>query len=504
MKKLLILFISFSLGLTLLAQEVNTISYQAVVRDLSGNVQSSKLVSFRISLRQTDANGAIVYQETHSPTTSSLGLVDFRIGGGTTVSGDYTTIDWGADDYFLQIELDENGGSSYTSLGTQQLVSGPYALFAQDVANKDDADADPANEIQTLSRNGNTLTLSNGGGNVALSDGDITDVVAGNGLTGGANSGSAALDIGGALSDSLKLELGNFNVDINLTNFGDFAVQDAGTDVFRIESTGNIGIGRDMIFRDGNALSGTRLVEIEDTGDDGRIYIYRNDGIHISLNGGGTTVFNEQAESVDFRIETVSNTNGFYVDASENNVGVGTPFLDRNFHVRHDQFTQTGGFGGLEIEQTSNGNQWTLYTSQSTSNLRLYYNNLERGDFNDATGVYSSVSDARLKKNIETIGLTMPAIMQLRPTVYHFRTQEDNEVKNPGFIAQEVKEVFPKVVKIQGDDSNGNSLSDLHMISYTELIPYMVKGMQEQQAEIQDLKAEIEALKQAVQALQNK
>ncbi|MEL6134382.1 MAG: tail fiber domain-containing protein, partial [Bacteroidota bacterium] len=458
MKKIFTLFLSLLMGLSLFAQTPELLNYQAVVRDGSGNILANKLVSFRISIRQNSTSGTVVYQETHSPTTSALGLVDYAIGGGAVVSGDFTTIDWGADTYFVQVELDENGGSSYTSLGTQQLLSVPFALFAKDVANKDDADADPANEIQTLSRNGNTLTLSAGGGDVALSDGDITDVVAGNGLSGGAANGSATLDLGGALSDSLTLTLGNFNVDINLSNFGDFAIQDAGVDVFRVESIGTIGIGDDMIFRDGDALAGTRLVEIEDTGDDGRIYVYRNDGVQISLNGGGTTVFNEQGESVDFRIESINNTNAFYVDASENNVGVGTPSLDRNFHVRHDQFTQTGGFGGLEIEQVLTGNQWTLYTSQSTSNLRLYYNNLERGDFNDVTGNYASVSDERLKKNIESIGLTMPHIMQLRPTVYHFRTQEDNESKNPGFIAQEVREIFPEVVQVQGDDSNGNSL----------------------------------------------
>ena len=64
--------------------------------------------------------------------------------------------------YFLKVEIDITGATSFVEAGVIQLVSVPYALYAQDVANKDDADASPTNEIQDLSLSGTDLSISNG------------------------------------------------------------------------------------------------------------------------------------------------------------------------------------------------------------------------------------------------------------------------------------------------------------------------------------------------------
>lgn len=126
----------------------------------------------------------------------------------------------------------------------------------------------------------------------------------------------------------------------------------------------------------------------------------------------------------------------------------------------------------------------------------MYLNNAYRGAFDDVSGAYASTSDLRLKKNIENLQPAMESLMKLRPTMYHYKTQSDEEAKMAGFIAQEVKEIFPTVVKIQEDDTNGTSeISDLHLMSYTELLPFMVKGMQEQQGIIETLEKELEEIK---------
>ena len=50
------------------------------------------------------------------------------------VSGDFTTIDWSADTYFIKIEMDMIGGTTYEDYGTSQLLSVPYALSANSVS----------------------------------------------------------------------------------------------------------------------------------------------------------------------------------------------------------------------------------------------------------------------------------------------------------------------------------------------------------------------------------
>jgi hypothetical protein len=58
-----------------------------------------------------------------------------NIGGGVLVSGNFSTIDWSAGPYFLEVEFDPAGGASFTSMGTSQLLSVPYALYAETSGN---------------------------------------------------------------------------------------------------------------------------------------------------------------------------------------------------------------------------------------------------------------------------------------------------------------------------------------------------------------------------------
>ncbi len=74
--------------------------------------------------------GTIVYQETHTSTTTNLGMVILSIGQGTPSTGTFSAINWGVNSKFMQVELDAAGGSNYTDLGTQQMMSVPYSLYA--------------------------------------------------------------------------------------------------------------------------------------------------------------------------------------------------------------------------------------------------------------------------------------------------------------------------------------------------------------------------------------
>ena len=113
-----------------LAQAPNKMSYQAVIRDNSNALVTNQIVGMQISILQGSANGTAVYVETQTPTTNTNGLASIEIGGGTVVSGNFTTIDWANGPYFIKTETDPAGGTNYTITGTSQLLSVPYALYA--------------------------------------------------------------------------------------------------------------------------------------------------------------------------------------------------------------------------------------------------------------------------------------------------------------------------------------------------------------------------------------
>ena len=131
MKKIIFIICSLVFAITLFAQSPEKMSYQAVVRDATGQLITNSEVGVRISILQGSSSGSAVYIETQNPTANANGLVSLEIGEGTIVSGDFATIDWGSNSYYLKTETDPNGGFNYTIAGTSQLLSVPYALYAK-------------------------------------------------------------------------------------------------------------------------------------------------------------------------------------------------------------------------------------------------------------------------------------------------------------------------------------------------------------------------------------
>jgi len=113
-----------------LAQAPQAFNYQAVARDVSGNVLPNQALGIRVSIHLGSATGAVSYSETFGPTTNEFGLFTLAIGTGTVVDGQFDTIAWGKSQYWMQVEMDPAGGATYTDMGTTQLLSVPYAMFA--------------------------------------------------------------------------------------------------------------------------------------------------------------------------------------------------------------------------------------------------------------------------------------------------------------------------------------------------------------------------------------
>lgn len=197
--KQLFTILFLALSTVVFAQSPDAFNYQTVVRDVPGNILVNQNVGFRIAILQGSQTGAIVYQESHSPTTNAFGLANMMIGSGTVMNGNFSSIDWSNGPYYVQTAVDPTGGNAYALMGTAQLVSVPYALYAKNVPSNlselnndagfvtsaNDADSDPNNEVQSLSINGSMLSIS---------DGNTVNLPSG----GGGNTLDMAYDQGGA------------------------------------------------------------------------------------------------------------------------------------------------------------------------------------------------------------------------------------------------------------------------------------------------------------------
>ncbi len=129
MKTILKICICFICTQTILfAQAPMAFKYQAVARDANGAMIVNKNINVRVGIRDLNITGTIVFQETHAVTTNSFGIININIGNGTLTQGIFSGINWGNGSKFIEIEIDL--GNGFVPIGTSQLLSVPYALYA--------------------------------------------------------------------------------------------------------------------------------------------------------------------------------------------------------------------------------------------------------------------------------------------------------------------------------------------------------------------------------------
>ena len=113
-----------------ISQAPQRINFQSILRNTTGEIVTNSSVRLRISILTGTTTGTSVYSETHAKTTDAGGLISLQIGSGTVLSGVFGNINWGSIAHFIQLEADFSGGNNYVLLGTQELMSVPYALYA--------------------------------------------------------------------------------------------------------------------------------------------------------------------------------------------------------------------------------------------------------------------------------------------------------------------------------------------------------------------------------------
>jgi hypothetical protein len=237
-----ILLVALGLVGNTFAQAPEGIIYQAEARDEKGDPIKKETLDVRLTILQDDIFGAKVWEGLHSVTTNDYGIFVLVIGHGTNTSGTvFEDIDWGNHPHFLNVQVKTKKKSTWIDMGTEQLLSVPYALHSKTAAealtadynnlsnkpvnvsefNNDagfltsEEDADPTNELQTLSITDHELTISDGN-TISLPDNvDDADPNPGNELITDIILNGTVLEITEA-SVLKSVDLGSLSGDVNL------------------------------------------------------------------------------------------------------------------------------------------------------------------------------------------------------------------------------------------------------------------------------------------------
>ena len=132
------------------AQAPEQFTYQAVVRNTNNDLVTNTQVGVQIVIMRNSTAGNPVYAERHVTSTNANGLLTLTIGEGNVVLGTFGAIDWSDGTYYMEVGIDPNGGSDYSIWSTQQLLSVPYALYANEAGNSFSGDYNDLTNTPTI------------------------------------------------------------------------------------------------------------------------------------------------------------------------------------------------------------------------------------------------------------------------------------------------------------------------------------------------------------------
>ncbi len=366
---------------------------------------------------------------------------------------------------------DQDNGVTYTAGNGININAGV-------ISNSGDEDADPTNEIQTLSINGNQLSITNGG-TVNLPGGNYTQ---GTGITIAANVISALNTQN--LWNANKIQ--NFNVSTATPDGGevlkwnpDLLMWTPSTDIGHNYNAGTgISIAGNTISAlntnelwNANQLRSFNIVDIAPL--DGQILKY------TSTAGGWIP----QSLSPTY---WQPNGNEIYF---QQNVGIGITNPESRLHISG---------GALQIEDQTISKFGSISIQFSSHIIPAVDDNRSLGlstrRFTSVWAVDGTIntSDVREKKNILPLTYGLDEIMKLRPVSFEWISRNDGKVKL-GLIAQELEKIIPELIaRPSAEDPAG---TDRLGVYYSDLIPVLIKAIQEQEEKIQTLQEEIAQLK---------
>lgn len=287
MKKILLMFWILS-GLFMgLSQAPEKMSYQAVVRNGSGQLLTNQGIAIKVSLLQGSPAGTLVYSERLTGNTNANGLISMEIGTGTVLSGIFSSIDWTLGNYYLKTETDPSGGTNYTIVGTSQLLSVPYAMYAKSAGGGGGSFAIPYSN--TVNNASTLFSLTNDGDGTALEGTNNTttsSITAVRGIVSSASPGGFSSAVRGINNGTGGLGIGVWGSQAG-SGWGVYGVTPNGLGVYGNSSANGTGVYA-------NSNTGTGLTATSNNGIPASISIFNNannnNALNVSTVGNGTVV----------------------------------------------------------------------------------------------------------------------------------------------------------------------------------------------------------------------
>lgn len=288
MKKILLslgIMLGFFLGH---AQAPEKMSYQAVIRNGSGQLLINQNIAVKVSILTGSLIGPLVYSERLTGSTNANGLISLEIGTGTVLSGTFSTIDWPTGNYYLKTETDPAGGTNYTIAGTSQLLSVPYAMYAKSAGGTGGSFTIPY--TNTVNNASTLFSLTNDGDGTsveAINNTTTSSIASLRGIVNNVAPGGFSSGVRGINNGTGGLGVGVWGSQ-NGSGWGVYGVTPNGLGVYGNSSAGGTGVYA-------NSNTGTGLTATSNTGIAASISIFNNANNNNVLNAntlGNGTVLN--------------------------------------------------------------------------------------------------------------------------------------------------------------------------------------------------------------------
>lgn len=436
-----------------LAQAPQAFDFQGVARDASGSVLGGQSIGLRISIVTGTPGGSIVYQETHTVTTSPFGLFTVAVGQGSPLVGTLAGVDWGSGAKYIRIAMDPAGGSAYQDLGTTQLLSVPYALHAG-------------------SGGGGSLNDAyNSGG---PGQGRIITAAAGPVQITNSGSNPTGLQVNTAVPNSTAIRAEHSGNGVAMLA----SSQNAANPFAAIQATTNsVDANNSAIIgnNDGAGYGVSGQIPATATGSAG---VY---GSNLRTNG-GSGVTGIGFNGVVGQAQSGQGYGLYGVNANPANgttiLGIGTYGL---------------GFNGIYGQTTNVTQGWAGYFTADIGVDGAGY----------ALGGWINASDARLKRNVRPIDGALAKVRLLEGRHYQLETPSRNEQgdivqkSRPqyGLIAQDLEGLFPEMVSEKALFINMGDDTLYRTVDYIQLVPVLIEAIKELSAEVDRLREEVEGLR---------
>lgn len=261
---------------------------------------------------------------------------------------------------------------------------------------------------------------------------------------------------------------------------------------FVIDASGNVGIGASSPALLLHLKSAAPAIRFEDTDAGATIYseIGNNSTAGLLLLNADP---NNAAAGSEIRFN-VDNATRLLL-TSDNKIGFGTASPNKKFTFDGptDDGVQINASNRPQLYFSASGTIRATLSYDTTTNQTgvansFFVQNGTQGLYLQQGGTtWTAVSDARAKKNITSIDYGLAEIKALHPVRYDMLTDESNDARRLGFIAQELQPIVPEMVSGSTETQFG--------VTVTDLIPILTKAVQELAAKVETLEAEIATLK---------